>query len=179
MATVHAMLRENPLVVLFLAIGSGYLIGKVHIGRFRLGVSAVLFAGMAITAWDPKLALPAIVYVLGLVVFLYATGLGAGPGFVNALRSRGWRENLLVIGVLVASGALTLAAADWLGIDAPLAAGMYAGAFTNIPAVTTVVDMLDGSPAGSTVGRVTTIGPLGRTVCAAAGSPHPARARTY
>lgn len=160
MTTIGAMLHENPIVVLFLVIGAGYLIGRIRIGNFSLGIAAVLFAGLAITAWDPDLALPPIVYLLGLVVFVYATGLSAGPGFVNALRSRGWRENILVLGVLVGAGALTLVAAAGLGIDAPLAAGMYAGAFTNTPALAAVVEAVDG-PASSPVVSYSLAYPMG------------------
>jgi putative transport protein len=37
-------LVDNPFVLLFLVRGIGYLIGKVRVGGFGLGVSAVLFS---------------------------------------------------------------------------------------------------------------------------------------
>jgi putative transport protein len=138
------LLRENPMLVLILVIGVGYLLGKIRIGGFSLGVSAVLFAGLAFSAYDPRLALPEIVYELGLVVFVYAVGLAAGPGFVNALRRRGWRENALTAVVLLASGAGAVGAALAFGIDKRMAAGMFTGSFTNTPALAGVVQALDG-----------------------------------
>lgn len=157
---MSGLLRQNPMVVLFLVIGFGYLLGKVRLGGFSLGVAAVLFAGLAVSAWDPRLALPEIVYELGLVVFVYATGLAAGPGFVNALRRRGWRENLLVAAVLVGSGVLAAVAAVGFGIDRRMAAGMFTGAFTNTPALAGVVESLGGDDATPVIGYSLTY-PLG------------------
>lgn len=157
------LLRENPMVVLFLVIGFGYLLGKIRVLGFSLGIAAVLFAGLTISAWDPHLALPEIVYELGLVVFVYATGLAAGPGFVNALRRRGWRENALVASVLAGSGVLAAVAAMAFGIDRQMAAGMFAGAFTNTPALAGVVESLGGGDATPVIGYSLTypIGVLG------------------
>lgn len=41
------VLAANPLVLLFTVIGTGDLIGDIRIRGFRLGVAAVLFAGIA------------------------------------------------------------------------------------------------------------------------------------
>ena len=40
-------------VVVFLAIGVGYLVGQINLGGFSLGVGAVLFVGLAIGAFAP------------------------------------------------------------------------------------------------------------------------------
>jgi uncharacterized transporter YbjL len=90
------LLAENPTLLLFVVAGLGFLVGRVRIGDFSLGVSAVLFAGIAVGALDPRLQLPEPVWVLGLVVFVYTVGLSSGPGFVAALRRRGLAANLIV-----------------------------------------------------------------------------------
>lgn len=138
------LLRANPMLVLILVIGLGYLLGKIRIGGFQLGVAGVLFAGLAASAWDSQLALPAIIYEFGLIIFVYSVGLSAGPGFVNTLRRRGWRENVLIAVILAVTGGLAVAGALGFGIDGRTAAGMFAGAFTNTPALAGVVEALDG-----------------------------------
>ncbi len=147
-------------LVLLVVLGLGYVIGKIRIGGFSLGVAAVLFAGLGVSAWDPGLALPPVVYELGLVIFVYATGLAAGPSFLNVLRRRGWRDNVLVVAVLAGSGVLTVAAAVALGIDRSLAAGLFTGAFTNTPALAGVVESLGGTDPVPVIGYTLTY-PLG------------------
>lgn len=42
-----ALLVDNPVLTLFVVAGAGFLVGKLKIGGFSLGVSAVLFTGLA------------------------------------------------------------------------------------------------------------------------------------
>ena len=44
------LLVENPLLLLFVTLGIGYLVGRINIGGFSLGISAVLFVGLALIA---------------------------------------------------------------------------------------------------------------------------------
>jgi len=81
-------LVDNPFVLLFLVLGVGYLLGKVRVGGFGLGVSAVLFVGLAFGALSPRITLPEFVYQLGLVMFVYTVGVSAGPGFLGTLLRR-------------------------------------------------------------------------------------------
>ena len=48
MQSVIELLRENPLLLLFLVAAIGYPLGQIKIGGTRLGVAAVLFVGLAI-----------------------------------------------------------------------------------------------------------------------------------
>jgi hypothetical protein len=64
---VH-LLRENKLLLLFLVSAIGYLVGRVKIGSFSLGVAAVLFVGLGFGALDRELNLPELVYQFGLVL---------------------------------------------------------------------------------------------------------------
>ena len=91
------LLAGNPLLLLFTVIGLGYLVGSVKIAGFKLGVVAVLFVGIAVGALDPRLALPEHIYILGLVLFVYAVGLHSGPGFFASFNKRGLRINLATV----------------------------------------------------------------------------------
>jgi putative transport protein len=41
---MFALLRESPLLLLFLVAAVGYLVGRIRVAGFGLGVAAVLFA---------------------------------------------------------------------------------------------------------------------------------------
>ncbi len=75
------LLVRNPLLLLFIVAAVGYLLGRVSLGGVKLGVAAVLFVGLAFGALDERLKLPEIIYLLGLVLFVYTIGLSSGPSF--------------------------------------------------------------------------------------------------
>nr|WP_255603788.1 aspartate:alanine exchanger family transporter [Oscillochloris sp. ZM17-4] len=132
---------------MFVVSAIGYIIGRIKIGGVSLGIAAVLFVGLAFGALDEKLKLPDIVYLLGLVLFVYMIGLSSGPGFFASLRRKGLRDNLLVAGVIVVCVAITFAAHSVLGLSGPLTAGLFAGSLTNTPALAAVLEQLKNSPA--------------------------------
>lgn len=143
-----ALLRESPLLLLFAVASTGYLAGRVRVFGVSLGVAAVLFVGLGASALDARLQLPEIVPQLGLTLFVYTLGLASGPGFFAAFRKRGLRDAALVGGTLVA-GALLAALSCWLfGFAPPVAAGAFAGALTNTPALAGVLHYLRESSPG-------------------------------
>ncbi len=137
-----ALLEQNPILLLFTVAAIGYLIGQFKLGGFSLGVSAVLFTGLAFGSLSPDTKLPEVIYQFGLVVFVYTIGLSSGPGFFAALRSRGLRDNAFVLGMIVMGGGLAVLAHVVLGLKNTLTAGLFAGAFTNTPALAGVLETL-------------------------------------
>jgi putative transport protein len=145
------VLRENPLLVLFLVAAVGFLVGRIEVGGFSLGVAAVLFVGLAAGALDPALGLPEIVHLFGLVLFVYSIGLSSGPGFFASFRRRGLRDNALAVGALTAGAAGMAAAGAALGLRGPSVAGAFTGAFTNTPALASLLETMKArAAAGAT-----------------------------
>jgi putative transport protein len=144
MRHVIDLLAGNPLLLLFTVIGLGYLAGSIKIAGFKLGVVAVLFGGIAVGALDPRLALPEHIYILGLVLFVYAVGLHSGPGFFASFNKRGLRINLATVAILTAGGVLTALLARLFGFSAATAAGLFCGSFTNTPALAATVETVKG-----------------------------------
>lgn len=136
------LLIDNPLLLLFVVAAIGYPLGRIKIRGINLGVAAVLFTGLAIGALHPDLKLPEIIYLLGLVLFVYTVGLSSGPGFFASFRRKGLRDNLFVVGMLVFATALTFAAHRLLHLKATLTAGMFAGSLTNTPALAGVLETI-------------------------------------
>jgi putative transport protein len=132
-------LVENPFVLLFLVLGVGYLVGRVRVAGFGLGVSAVLFVGLAFGALSPRITLPEFVYQLGLILFVYTVGVSAGPGFLGTLRRRALGVNAAVAIVLVVAALLTGVAGRAAGVSKAATAGVYTGATTNTPALAAIL----------------------------------------
>lgn len=129
------ILIENPLILLFLVAAIGYPLGHIRIGGSSLGVAAVLFVGLAIGSLDPNMKLPEIIYVLGLALFVYTVGLSSGPSFTASLLREGLRNNLLIAGILIFVAALTVVVQKIFHLKATITVGMFAGSFTNTPAL--------------------------------------------
>lgn len=146
------VLVENPVLTLFISMALGYALGRIKIGSFSLGVAGALFAGIAMSALNPQLALPPLVYVLGLTIFIYTTGISLGPTFFAGLRSTGMRDNLFALGIIIFGAALVATSAYLLKLDASLAAGMYTGTFTVTPALAGVLESLGKDNAAPIIG---------------------------
>ena len=136
----------SPILVLFLIIATGLILGKVRLSGLSLGASGVIFT--ALLAGHLGYDIPAGIGQLGLVLFIYGVGLTAGPAFFRAFRQHG-KELAALAFILVASGGATAwLIAALLDLPGPLAAGMFAGALTSTPALAAAVE---AAPAGSQV----------------------------
>lgn len=151
-AGILEFLRAQPLVCLFLLLAVAMRLGRIRVAGISLGTSAVVFVALGFGALG--LGIPGGLGTLGLVLFTYAVGLDAGPGFFRAFVSRGRalaRLSLVVVGL----GASIAAACGWLfELDPAVTAGLFAGALTSTPglaAATEAVARTGGDPSRVTV----------------------------
>ena len=133
-------LVQNPLLILFVIIGLGYLAGSINFFGFRLGVAAVLFVGMVFGALDHRLNLPENIYIIGVVLFVYAIGLQSGHGFFASFQTRGLRFSIIAFIILTAGAACAVGIHKILGLSGPSTAGLFCGAITSTPALAAAVD---------------------------------------
>jgi putative transport protein len=145
MGQLIGTLAAYPVLTLFIVIGLGYLLGEREVFGFRLGVSGVLFVGLAVGSLSPDVALPEMVSTLGLIIFVYAVGINSGRAFFDSFRNQGYRNSLLGIGMLVFGALLTLAVSYPLGLSGPRAAGLFCGALTNTPALAAARERIGGA----------------------------------
>lgn len=137
------LLHESAALRLFIVVGIGYLLGELKFpGNFRLGLAAVLFAGLAIGALDPKFVLPADIQTIGLVLFVYCVGLEAAPGFLQSLRKDGLRLNVAMTTCLVVAAGAIYAIIKLTDISRATMVGLFCGAFTNTPALGAAAEMI-------------------------------------
>lgn len=138
---LHSLI-ENPLLLLFVVIALGYLVGSIRFRGSKLGVAAVLFVGLAIGGLDKQLEIPAIVLNMGLAIFVYSIGLSNGPGFFAFLKRRGNRQMYFLLTLLLGSALLSLIPYFIWGFDRATIAGIYAGSTTSTAALAGVLDIL-------------------------------------
>jgi putative transport protein len=144
MSQIVEFLAANPIFLLFFVIGAGFLLGNIKLFGFNLGVSAVLFVGIACGAVDPRLNLPEYIYIIGLILFVYTIGLQSGPVFFASFKKRGLRINMLAVGAILGTAVLASFLRKIPGFTVPGIAGLFCGALTNTPALAACVETLKG-----------------------------------
>ena len=125
----------NALVIIAMIIAVGLTLSKIKMGKVNLGVTWILFAGIAAgqlgLSIDPVIS--HFIKEFGLILFIYSIGIEVGPKFFAAFKSGGLLLNglatllvLLGCGVMLAMGALT-------GTRPEAMIGVLYGAVTNTP----------------------------------------------
>ena len=158
------LLKANPLLLLFIVVAIGYLLGQIRIGGNSMGVAAVLFVGLAFGALDPGLQMPQIVLDLGLVLFVYTIGLANGPGFFSKFRREGLREVLFIVGIMALPALLLLGIHLALDLAPATTVGIFTGLSNNTPALASVLDLIgpnDDTAASAAVVGFSVVYPLG------------------
>jgi hypothetical protein len=90
METLKDIITGNPILLLFIVLSIGFVIGSLKIGSFQLGsVAGVLLSGLLFGHLGYK-SLPTI-ETLGFVIFIFSVGYSAGPRFIQALKKDGRR----------------------------------------------------------------------------------------
>ena len=131
----HSALQA--VVVIFLIIVVGLLLGRLKVKGISLGVTFVFFCGIIAGHFglgiDP--AMLSFAQNFGLVIFVYALGLQVGPGFFNSFRKGGLELNALAVGVVLLGTLFALGLTLCTGVSLPDMVGILCGATTNTPAL--------------------------------------------
>jgi AspT/YidE/YbjL antiporter-like protein len=138
------LLVEHTVLLYFLYIAIGAVLGQIRIRGVLIGPAAVLFSALAISAIDERLALPEIVGQIGLVLFAYCVGVNSGPTFFDTLRTGGRAVALVAVTLLVGAG-VAMGAGALTGLSPALTAGAFTGALTNTPALAAATEQLESA----------------------------------
>lgn len=118
-----------------LVITIGILLGKVKIGGISLGITWILFVGIALSHFGMTVDYEVRHFVqeFGLILFVFSIGLQVGPGFFSSFKHGG----LTLVGCAAAIVLLGVATAYVLhlttGTPIPTMVGILSGAVTNTP----------------------------------------------
>lgn len=123
-----------------LVIAVGVLLGKIKVGSISLGVSFVLFAGIAAghVGFTAPTNILTFMQDFGLILFVFMIGLQVGPGFFESFKQGGVTLNLLSTGMILLN-ILVMFACYYIFFDTsnpinlPMMVGTLYGAVTNTP----------------------------------------------
>ena len=120
-------LRDHPELALFLALATGYLLGRLRMGSFKLGpVVGCLLAGVAVG--QIGIVVPGVLGKTFFLLFLFSIGYKTGPQFFRGF-GRGALPQVALTLLFDVTGLLTAyAMATALGFNAGTAVGLLAGA---------------------------------------------------
>jgi putative transport protein len=156
-------LRAQPVLTLFLIIGTGYLIGNIRIGSFSLGpVAGVLFAGLFLGHFDFRMN--AGVMSVGFALFIFSVGYQAGPRFFDVLKTDGLKYFFLAVVIAATGFTIAVIATKLLSLEPGMSAGLLSGGLTSSPTLAAAQDAIrtgqvtppEGLTADDMIGNVST-----------------------
>lgn len=124
------------IVMFSITIVGGFMLNKIKIKGISLGVTWILFVGLAIGHLDCcSIDGNVMVFVkeFGLILFVYAIGSQCGSSFFSSLRHGGLQMNMLALGLVLLNVAVTICVALLSHTDWANAVGLMSGAVTNTP----------------------------------------------
>jgi len=146
---MNAYLELNPILLLFVVIALGFLIGNIKIKGTGLGTAAVLFVGLAVGAFNPSFTVPDIIFQIGIILFVYTIGLQSGAAFFESFQKNGWRDIGFILFMLILSTLITLGVFYAMDFDKATITGIFSGASTNTTALAAVIDMVNLKESGN------------------------------
>jgi len=125
-------------VVILAIVGAlGLALGSIRVFGVSLGIGGVLFVGLLFGHMKVSLDEHVMEFAreFGLILFVYTIGMQVGPGFFSSLRRHGMFLNLMAGSIVLLGLFIAFAINRFGGVPAPVAAGLFAGATTNTPAL--------------------------------------------
>jgi putative transport protein len=146
-------LLSEPMLVLFAILAIGSWIGQLSIRGLSLGAAGVLFTALVFGHFGKTV--PKEVMDLGLLLFVYAVGISAGPRFFRTFRRRGIQFVIIAAVTLLSGTLVTIGLAVALHLPFDLASGLFSGALTCTPALAAAIDVIEHvAPASSATASV-------------------------
>lgn len=135
------------ILVYALVVALGTLLGRIKVAGISLGVTFVLFVGLAAGHFGLTVPEPVLFFIrdFGLTLFIFFVGLQVGPSFFSSFKSGGLVLNLLTVMIvllgIVVTVALWFLLKDWVSL--PQMLGVHYGAVTNTPGLGATQEALD------------------------------------
>jgi putative transport protein len=125
----------HTILIYSLIIVTGVFLGRIRIFGISLGITFVLFAGIAAGHFGITADHKVIEFIrdFGLILFIFSIGLQVGPGFFASFRKGGLTLNLAAIAIVLLGGLITIILHYISGIPMPMMVGIMSGAVTNTP----------------------------------------------
>ncbi|MFA5065223.1 MAG: aspartate-alanine antiporter [Dehalococcoidia bacterium] len=137
--------RNNPQIILFLALAVGYALGKVKFFGISLGATTCTLLA-ALVLGQINVDVSPLLKTVCFALFMFAIGYRVGPQFFGALR-KGGLDYLWISLVVCFSGlAFAILLGKMMDFDQGTTAGMFAGSMTQSAAIGTAEDAIAQLP---------------------------------
>ena len=125
----------QTMLVYSLIIAVGVALGKIRIFKISLGITFVLFAGIAAGhfGFQPNAKVVDFLRDFGLIIFVFFIGLQVGPSFFSSFMKGGITMNLLALGVVFLGASVAIIIHFVTGTSMSMMVGIMSGAVTNTP----------------------------------------------
>ena len=155
--SLYNFMQQQPVLVFFLVLSLGYLIGNIRVLGISLGsVGGVLLSGLIFGHLG--FSMYASIQTFGFALFIFCVGYQAGPQFFDVLLTNGLKYLSLAIVVAATGFGLAVWLANVLDFAPGMVAGLMGGAMTTTPTLAAAQDAVHSGlysiPAGVTVDEV-------------------------
>ena len=125
----------STVLMLAISIFVGLLLGKLKVKGVSLGITWVLFVGIALSACGVSLNHDMLHFIkeFGLIFFVTAVGLQVGPSFFKSFAKGGLSMNIMALVNVALGVGITVLVAKLSNQELTDMAGVYTGAITNTP----------------------------------------------
>ena len=138
---IFNILRNNPVIPIFLTIGLGFSIGQLKYKSFSLGpVAATLIIGVIIGQIGIEIS--PTVRVIFFMLFLFSIGYSVGPQFFRSLKGSGLKQVGFAVLEAIVCATTVIVAAKIMGYDTGTACGLFAGSQTASASLGVTVDTI-------------------------------------
>jgi putative transport protein len=125
----------HTILIYSLIIITGLYLGRRKVFGISLGITFVLFAGIAAGHFGLRANHAVIDFIkdFGLILFVFSIGLQVGPGFFSSFRKGGLSLNLFALSIVSLGVLMTVLIHYISGTSMPVLVGVMSGAVTNTP----------------------------------------------
>jgi putative transport protein len=150
----------HTILIYSLIIVVGVFLGKLKVFGVSLGITFVLFAGLAAGHFGFSANHLVIEFVkdFGLILFVFSIGLQVGPGFFSSFRKGGLSMNIMALLIVLLGGLTTIGIHFITGMSMPMLVGIMSGAVTNTPGLGAAQQAISQIYANSTGNALPEIG---------------------
>lgn len=146
----------QTIIIYSFVIAIGVVLGKIKVLNISLGITFVLFTGIAVGHFGFAINHKVLDFAkdFGLILFVFAVGLQVGPGFFSSFRKGGVTLNLLAMGIVVLGAATAVILHFVTGTSMPVMVGILSGAVTNTPGLGAAQQALEEVTSGTSASGI-------------------------
>lgn len=143
----------HTILIYCIVIALGVALGKIKVLGVSLGITFVLFCGIALGHFGFAANRKVVEFIkdFGLILFVFSIGLQVGPGFFSSFRKGGLSLNLLAVTIVFLGAFVTLSIHLITGDSLPVLVGVMSGAVTNTPGLGAAQQALNQVYPGSNI----------------------------